>query len=342
MKIRMATRSSRLALNQTRSVAAWIRKQMPHAEIVEVPVQTRGDKVVDRPLAEIGGKALFVSEVERCVIEGDADLAVHSLKDIPGDVPLPDGMELMCFPEREAAHDVLLTPDSSELEALEAGGSIGTCSPRRVAQLRLRRPDMRFETLRGNVETRLRRLDEGRYQGIVLAAAGLRRLGLLDARAHWPIPIDLCLPAVGQGILAIEAPSERSDLREILQGLEHESTRLAAEAERSFLKALQGNCHVPIAALARVHDDGARLSLDAFVASSDNGRTLSGTAERYLRGRERENQISTAQQLGAEVAASLIEQGARKIIVDAAMTKERHARQGNGHGPDGDRYKWGR
>src|SRR5690606_26347984 len=159
-------------------------------EIEEVHVTTQGDKVLDKPLASIGGKGLFVSEVEAIVARGDADLAVHSLKDVPGDVELAEGMSLLCLPEREQANDVLITADGAELDALPAGAKVGTTSLRRTAQLKARRPDLRFETLRGNVGTRLARLDEGKFDAIVLAAAGLRRLALLDGRPHWVIPSD--------------------------------------------------------------------------------------------------------------------------------------------------------
>jgi hydroxymethylbilane synthase len=256
MKIRIATRKSQLALVQTRWVAARLRESRPDLEVEEVAVVTRADKILDRPLTAIGGKGLFVSEVEGLVVRGEADIAVHSLKDVPGDVELPEGLDLVCIPVREDAHDVLLTRDGSELDELPTGAKVGTTSLRRVAQLRARRPDLEFGTLRGNVGTRIERLREGKFDAIVLAAAGLSRLGLLDQVPHQVLPIELCMPAVGQGTLAIEAHVADEALLALLAPLEDPVTRLRTEAERGLLRRLEGSCRVPLAGHARLSEDG--------------------------------------------------------------------------------------
>ncbi len=316
MKIRIATRKSKLALWQTRHVAARLREYHPDLEVEEIHVETRGDKIQDRPLYEVGGKALFVSEVEGYVVRGEAELAVHSLKDVPGDVELADGCDLLCLPTREDPRDVLLTRDGEELMGLTAGATIGTTSLRRTTQLRSHRPDLAFKTLRGNVDTRLRKLDEGGYDGIILAAAGLKRLGLLEGRPHQVLAPEICLPAVGQGTLAIEGRDDDT-LRTLLAPLEDATTRLATEAERAMLKTLKGSCRVPIAGHASLHDDGHRLSLHGLVGGIDGQKILNAGSEIFFEGRELKTRIAEAQQLGHEVAESLIARGARELMAEA-------------------------
>jgi len=340
VKIRIATRASALALTQTRWVAHRIRQVNPHVEIEEVHVTTKGDQVLDKPLASIGGKGLFVAEVGAIVARGDADIAVHSLKDVPGDIELAEGMALVCLPEREQPNDVLITPEGVELDALPAGGRVGTTSLRRTAQLKARRPDLRFDTLRGNVGTRLSRLDEGRFDAIVLAAAGLRRLDLLKGRPHWIIPTDLCLPAVGQGTLAIEGWAEDEAMRALLAPLEHAPTRTVTEAERALLKRLQGSCRVPMAGHARLLDSGARLSIHAMVGSIDGERILSAAGDHYLAGRNHELRLEEARELGTRVAEALVEQGAVELMQEAEAAVLRRERSGNGGGSGGDRFTW--
>ena len=184
MKLRIATRGSNLALVQTRWVGSQLRSHFPDLEIHEVQVKTKGDRIQDRPLAQVGGKGLFVSEVEAVVVRGEADFAVHSLKDVPGDVPLAEGMGILCVPVREDPRDVLVTVDGIDLESLERGAKVGTTSRRRVVQLQRQRPDLSFVPLRGNIETRVRKLREGQCDAIVLAAAGLARTGALDDTPH--------------------------------------------------------------------------------------------------------------------------------------------------------------
>ncbi|MFW6052135.1 MAG: hydroxymethylbilane synthase [Myxococcota bacterium] len=332
MKLRIATRRSQLALTQTRWVAACIREHHPEVQIEEVRVETKGDRIQDRPLTAVGGKGLFVAEVEAVLVAGDADLAVHSLKDVPGDTDLAEGFDIVCVPPREDPRDLLLTGDGSELDALEAGTRVGTTSLRRVCQLRARRPDLAYATLRGNVDTRLRKLDEGQYGAIVLAAAGLRRLGLLSGRPHWPIPPEVCLPAVGQGTLAIEGRADDARLRHLLAPLEHPPSRIVTEAERTMLRRLQGSCRVPIGGHARRSRDDQRLSLEGLVGSLDGDQMLQAGSERYLTGRRHEDHVAAARELGDEVAEQLIGRGARRLMREAEAAVMRSERHGNGGG----------
>ena len=331
MKIRIATRKSNLALVQTRWVAARIREHAPDVEIEEVAVTTKGDEVLDRPLAAIGGKGLFVTEVEATLLDGRADIAVHSMKDVPHE--LAEGLGIVCIPEREDPRDILVSPGGVELDALDAGTRVGTSSLRRSSQLRARRPDCDFRTLRGNVETRLRKLDEGQYGAVVLAMAGMLRLGYLGGRPHWIVPLDVCIPAVGQGALGIETRLDDERVAELLAPLEHEPSRMCVEAERAFLHLLEGSCKVPVAAHAVLEEDGARIRLDGMVASLDGTRVLSGASDCWLRGeRTREARIGAARTLGLEVAEGLLQKGARKLIEDAITETERSLKQGNGGG----------
>lgn len=305
MKLRIATRRSALALVQTRWVAAELRRRNPGLEIDEVHVVTTGDKVLDVPLAQIGGKGLFVSEVEATLADGRADLAVHSMKDVPTE--LAAGLEIVCIPKREDPRDALVSLDGAELDALEAGSRVGTSSLRRVLQLRARRNDLAYETLRGNVDTRLRRLEEGRFRAIVLASAGLRRLGLID-RPHVLLSTEQCLPAVGQGALAIEARIDDEATRALLAPLEDRATRLCVEAERTFLRDLEGGCQIPIAAHA--HFDGGRLALDAIVGAADGAEIVSAGSEAYTSS----TSLHDAHRLGHEVAAEIIARGGRALV----------------------------
>ncbi len=314
MKLRIATRGSNLALWQTRWVAAQLRAFEPGLEVEEIQVVTEGDRVQDRPLHEVGGKGLFVSEVEAYVARGEADLAVHSLKDVPGDVQPAEGLGLVCFPEREDPRDVLLTRDGEDLMDLSAGAVIGTTSLRRETQLRRHRPDLAFKTLRGNVDTRLKRLRDGDYDGIVLAAAGLTRLGLLEGQPHVLLERDVCLPAIGQGTLALEARLEDTDTVELVRRLEHADTRVVTEAERALLIALEGSCRVPIAGHARLAD--GRLSLQAMVGDIEGRSILDGMGELYLQTTDA-SAIENARALGQEVAQGLIDRGARELMRQA-------------------------
>ena len=326
--IRLATRKSPLALVQARYVAASIREYHPELEIEEVLVSTEGDRVIDRPLAEVGGKGLFVKEVQAAVLRGDADFAVHSLKDLPGDLPSPSGLSILCFPKREDAHDVLVTRDGIDFASLPKGAKVGTASLRRVCQLRRRRPDIHFVGVRGNIGTRMAKVAEGHIDAVVLAQAGIRRLQGNDEPPCVPIPMDTCLPAAGQGTLAIEAREGDEALAQILASIDHADTRAVTIAERSFLKEIGGNCHSPIAAYAKL--EGGLLSLDALVLSVDGYELLQASSESYVGCNDMASEAST---LGIAVAKALHEQGAKKLIQRAEQQAGAQAVYGNGGGP---------
>ena len=319
-KVRIATRASNLALWQTRHVAALLKAAHPGLEVEEVEVVTRGDRVQDKPLYTVGGKALFVSEVERLVAEGDADLAVHSLKDVPGDQKPAEGLALVAFPERASAQDVLISKEGTELMGLPAGARVGTTSLRRAAQLGAQRPDLAYVTLRGNLETRLRKLEEGQYDAIVLAEAGMRRLGYLDQWKHQVLSTEVCLPAVGQGTLAIEGALEDPAIRELVGCLEHEPTRLVTEAERAMLEALEGSCRVPIAGHARLLDGGHRLSMRGLVGDIDGTKLLTSSSDIFFEAHDHAARVEEARRCGLEVAEGLIARGARELMRQAEAT----------------------
>ena len=316
MKLRIATRSSNLALVQTRWVGQELQKRFPELGIEEVHVVPKGDRIQDRPLAQVGGKGLFVSEVEAVVVRGEADFAVHSLKDVPGDVPLAKGMGILSVPVREDPRDVLVTVDGTDLASLPRGARVGTTSRRRVVQLLRRRPDLAFVPMRGNIETRLRKLQNGRCDAIVLAAAGLSRAGLLDQVPHEVLSPELCLPAVGQGALAIEGSLRDYDLCEQLATIEDVTARIEITAERAMLQKLEGNCHSPIAGHATITE--ARIKLDGLVASYDGDQLLTATSDAYM-DLSSPNAIERAHDLGEEVAEQLLERGARDLIRQAEL-----------------------
>jgi len=335
VKLRIATRKSELALTQTRWVGAKIREKHPDVEIEEVHVVTQGDKILDKPLMTIGGKGLFVSEVEQCIVDGRADIAVHSMKDVPGE--LAEGLAMVCVPLREDPRDVLVTKDGVEIDDLVAGAKVGTSSLRRSCQLKAHRGDLAFATLRGNVPTRLRKLDEGGYDAIVLAAAGIRRLDLAEGRPHWVIPEEICIPAAGQGVLGIEARGDDERVKSLLAHLEDEKTRVEVETERAFLSKLEGSCKVPIAGHAKLGDGGARLTFHGMVGSLDGTQILSSAGDRYFTevGQAR---VEAARALGVEAAENLLKKGAADLIRDAIAAVERSMKQGNGGG--GSFGKW--
>lgn len=331
MKIRIATRRSRLALTQTRMVVSQLRAVVPEIDCEEVEIETEGDRILDRPLAAVGGKGLFVSEVQAALVDGRADVAVHSLKDIPGDVEPPPGLELVCLPMRLEPRDVLLTADGGDIYSLRAGAVVGTTSARRSCQLKQVRPDLQFKTLRGNVETRLRRLQTGDFDAIVLAAAGLLRLGL-DQLPQWMIPVEVCIPAVGQGTLAVQARRADTAIVASLAALEDPTTRVVSEAERALLMRLRGNCHVAIGGFAQLNHAEQRLQLQGMVGSYDGMRVLSATADRYVQGLDAAALQRAARELGTQVAEGLIDQGADKLMLEAETAGQRQAKTGNGSG----------
>jgi hydroxymethylbilane synthase len=298
-KIVIATRESRLALWQAEHVQALLQAQ--GHEVRLLGMTTRGDQILDRSLSKVGGKGLFVKELEVALEEGRADLAVHSLKDVPMD--LPAGFRLACVMEREDPRDALVAPRHGSLEELPQGAVVGTSSLRRVVLLRALRPDLRIEPLRGNLDTRLRKLDDGGYDAIVLAAAGLIRLGLAD-RIRQVFEPQQMLPAAGQGALGIEIREERDDLWQALVPLSHQSTWLAVAAERAVSRAMGGSCSMPLAAHATL--DGEVLRLQAAWGDAELATPLvrahgSGTV----------SSVEDAAALGTEVAARLRAGGAR-------------------------------
>lgn len=321
MKIRIATRKSPLALSQTRWVASQLKRHHPGLEVEELHVVTMGDRIQDRPLSEVGGKGLFVTEIEEALSEGRADLAVHSMKDVPAQ--LAPGLVIACVPVREDARDVLVTTDGAGLDDLEAFCKIGTSSLRRQAQLRVRRNDVICEPVRGNVETRLRKLDEGQYRAIVLALAGLRRLGLAH-RAHRVLSVEECVPAVGQGALGLEARADDAQLAALLAPLDHHETRVAVEAERAYLARLEGGCQLPIGGHAALSHNGTRLRMDAIVGTPDGSQVVSAGNDEYVEDQTAEGRLRLAAKLGRELAERMIDKGAGAMIEQAReLAKQR-------------------
>ncbi|AKF09028.1 hydroxymethylbilane synthase [Sandaracinus amylolyticus] len=318
MKLRIATRRSPLALAQTRWVAERIRAASPGIEIEEVQLVTQGDRVLDVPLAKVGGKGLFVTEVEQALEDGRADIAVHSMKDVPE--KLAAGMELICVPEREDPHDVVITKSGEGFFDLAAGTRVGTSSLRRAVQLHAARNDVAFAVLRGNVGTRLRKLDDGEYGAIVLANAGLRRLGLAQDRKLEVLSVEHSIPAVGQGALGIEGRADDARSRALLATLEHGPTRVAVEAERAFLVALHGSCTTPLAAHARI--EGGSLQIDAMVGAIDGSHVVRGGMHDWVDVTATEQAIAKAREMGRALADSLLEQGARALIDEARASSD--------------------
>ncbi|MDH6590894.1 hydroxymethylbilane synthase [Variovorax sp. TBS-050B] len=296
----IATRESRLALWQAEHVQQLLQAR-GHA-VSLLGMTTRGDQILDKSLSKVGGKGLFVKELELALEEGRADIAVHSLKDVPMD--LPDGFVLACVLEREDPRDALVSPRYASLDELPQGAVVGTSSLRRVVLLRALRPDLRIEPLRGNLDTRLRKLDEGQYDAIVLAAAGLKRLGL-EARIRVAFDPDTMLPAAGQGALGIEVRADRADLIALLGTLAHPRDWLATAAERAVSRAMGGSCSMPLAAHARWQPDGA-LRIDAAWGDPEGRATLV-----RVDARAEVADLSQAGTLGEHAAGLLREAGAR-------------------------------
>jgi hydroxymethylbilane synthase len=296
--VRIATRESQLALAQTRMVAATLAGRHAGLEVALVPMTTKGDRVLDRPLAQVGGKGLFVKELEHAMSEGRADIAVHSMKDVP--MVLPEGFALVTFGEREQPQDAFVSNRYESLAALPRGARVGTSSLRREAQLRHAHPALEIVPLRGNVNTRLAKLDAGEYDAIVLAAAGLRRLGFA-ARIRGLLSD--YVPAIGQGILAIEFLAPRADLAALLAPFEHPETAAAARAERATGLVVEGSCEVPLGAHARIAN--GRITLAAFLGLPDGSRLAraDGSAP-----------VAEAEALGRSVARELLDAGGREIL----------------------------
>jgi hydroxymethylbilane synthase len=298
--IRVGTRGSRLALAQTQSIVGAIRARHPDAAIEVEIIQTQGDRVLDRPLSAIGDAGLFIKEIENALLEERVDLAVHSMKDLPS--RLTPGLALAATTERADPRDVLVSRNAASLETLPREGTVATGSLRRRSQLLALRPDLKVEDLRGNVPTRLEKFDRSSWDGILLAGAGLARLGLTSRIGSY-IAVESMLPAAGQGALALETRASDREIAEAVSFLNHAGTERAVAAERSFLARLEGGCKVPIAAFAEVSEEWLRLR--GYVGAID------GT--RYLRS-EIAGDVSRAEALGVELAESMLAAGADAIV----------------------------
>jgi hydroxymethylbilane synthase len=298
--LRIATRKSPLALWQAEFVKAELQKQHPQLQVELVTMSTQGDKILDTPLAKIGGKGLFVKELEQALLEGRADIAVHSMKDVP--MHFPDGLQLSVICEREDPRDAFVSNQFENLAALPHGAKLGTSSLRRSCQLKALRPDLEIISLRGNVNTRLRKLDDGEYDAIILAAAGLIRLEMAN-RIRSFISVADSLPAGGQGAVGIEMRSNDSRIEKLLAPLHHTATASCVLAERALNRRLEGGCQVPIGCFAELK--GAQLWLRGLVGSLDG--------EIILRA-ELTGHASDAETLGVQVAEQLLQQGADKIL----------------------------
>ncbi|HJZ86248.1 MAG TPA: hydroxymethylbilane synthase [Polyangia bacterium] len=298
----IGTRGSALALWQAHHIKERLEA---YGATIEVRViKTQGDKIQDAPLARIGGKGLFIKEIEQALAAREVDLAVHSMKDVPA--ALPPGLVIAAVPERADARDVLIGRTEKTLDQLPQGALVGTSSLRRICQLRARRPDLRIEMLRGNVDTRLRRLDEGRFDAIVLAAAGLARLGHTARVTEYLAP-EVSLPAIGQGALAIEVRAGDAEVEPLVRRLDHEPSARAVAAERAFLTRLGGSCQTPLAAYATW--DAGTLALDGMVGRTDGTEIVRD----HIGGA-----AWSAEDLGRTLAERLLERGAARILADLA------------------------
>ncbi len=300
-KLIIATRGSKLALWQAEWIKSEIEKLSPGIEIALNIIKTTGDKILDVPLAQVGGKGLFVKEIEEAMLRGEADLAVHSMKDVPTE--LPEGLHLSTITKREDPRDAFIAGKGiTNISDLPQGANIGTSSLRRICQLLNKRPDLRITQLRGNVDTRLRKLANGEFDAIILATAGVKRLGhenIITAK----IPTDISLPAIGQGAVGIECRVDDEFMNDLLKKLDHKETSVCVRAERAFLKKLEGGCQVPIAAYAQLRN--GNIYIEGLVGSID-GKTL---LRESLRGNPEE-----AETLGTTLAEKLLVKGAKEIL----------------------------
>lgn len=294
--LRLGTRKSKLALWQANFVKEKLEALGCKVELV--PITTTGDKILDTPLAKIGGKGLFVKEIENALLLGEIDLAVHSLKDVP--MIIPEGLTLSAITEREEPYDVLISRNGNKLEELPSGAVVGTSSLRRQVQIKRRRRDLRVEIIRGNVDTRLRKLKEGLYDAIVLAYAGVKRMGLSGEISQI---LEDFIPAVGQGSLAIETRAEDERVINFVKVLNHEDSWLRAVCERAFLRELQGGCQVPIGAYAWI--EGDRIKIKGFISDLEGKRFLEGYEEGGLQ---------EAEEVGKRLAQRLLREGGEEIL----------------------------
>lgn len=299
-EIRIGSRGSQLALWQAGHVQSELEKRYKDISVTIKKIKTTGDKILDVPLARVGGKGLFVKEIEDALISKEIDIAVHSMKDVPA--ILPEGLCIGAITRREDPRDVLISRDGNGFLHLLTGAHVGTSSLRRISQMLNQRPDLKISPLRGNLDTRLRKLDSGVFDAIVLAAAGIRRMGWEERITEY-LPISISLPAIGQGALCIECRKEDRGVLELLESLDHEETSLCVRAERGFLKRLQGGCQVPIGAYATAAGD--MLEIEGFVASVDGRRMVR---------EKRVERIDNPEVAGVRLAESLLLQGGEEIL----------------------------
>ena len=299
-RLRLGTRGSALALVQSEWVAERLRALHPGLAVELVRIRTTGDRIQDRPLAAVGGKGLFIKEIEEALLRGEVDLAVHSVKDLPGEIP--PGLDLAAFPPRADPRDAFLGRGGRRLADLAEGATVGTTSLRRQAQVLHWRPDLKVLPLRGNVDTRLRKLDAGAYDGILLALAGLHRLGLAD-RAVEVLEPEVMLPAIGQGALGLEVRAADDATLALIGPLDDPPTRATVTAERAFLRRLGGSCHTPVAAHASL--EGDRLRLTALIATPDGCRLIRG---------ERRGDAGEAECVGTDLGEALLRAGGAEVL----------------------------
>jgi hydroxymethylbilane synthase len=303
-KIVIGTRGSQLALWQAEYVQRELMKACPGVEVTLQKIKTTGDMILDVPLAKVGGKGLFVKEIEDAMLRGEIDLAVHSMKDVP--TVLPDSLHLRCMPKREDPSDAFLSKEANSFKELKQGGTVGTSSLRRQCQLMSVRPDIKIEQLRGNLDTRIRKMEEGQYDAIILAAAGIRRLGWGEKIKEYIDP-EMCIPAIGQGAIGIECRVDDVFMNETLSVLQHQDTWDCVIAERALLKRLEGGCQVPIAAHARIIRENGKekLVMVGLVGSVSGDRIIKDSIEAAVKDGEK---------AGVELAEILLSRGAGDIL----------------------------
>lgn len=298
--LRIGTRGSQLALWQAHFISSCIQGYFPNLGVDIITIKTTGDRITDRPLSMVGGKGLFVKEIETALLDHDIDLAVHSMKDMPGD--LPQGLVIGAIPERENPFDVLISTDKTLLAEYPANARIGTSSLRRGSQLKALRPDLEIASIRGNLDTRIKKLKAGEYHAIVLAAAGLRRLEQEDEITQY-LDETLMVPAVGQGALCIETRAGDAAIAPILAKLEHRPTRICVTGERAFLKQIQGSCHIPVACYGKIQEN--QVTLTALVASENGEQVIK---QQII------SSLETIEAQGRKLADHLLENGGKKIL----------------------------
>lgn len=303
MKIRIGTRKSQLALWQANFVAGALKERGIEVEIVKIT--TQGDKILDVPLAKIGGKGLFVKEIEEAILRGEVDIAVHSLKDVP--TKLPEGLDIVVIPKREDPSDAFVSVKYSSIDQLPNGATVGTSSLRRKSQLLKIRPDIQIKDLRGNVDTRLRKLEEGQFDAVILASAGLKRLGL-ENRIKQKLTPDTMIPAVCQGFLGIEARVEDKQILSMISFLNDEESFIRASAERSFLATLEGGCQVPLGAYCEIKD--GKLKITGYISDLEGREFYKDSMEEDLG----TNPLKTAKRIGRKLAEKLLDAGGKKIL----------------------------